>query len=237
LNASDFSWWSVVPTLVGGGISIATAILMFNLNQRTERSKREREKLKSDAMSAFVGLQKLMRTLESIENLARHIDRQFVEAREVGDDGGEPASIVKPIIGAPIVVEDLTAQEGVFLAKKNGELISRIWEIQQRARNNDFIVAEYNRQRLAFDDYLAAKATKITIVDGTRISAECESGDIPQIEMRFGRLNQIVVPLVEALEEDRRTIPTVIDEYIAVAREVFGDSFPAKSVEIRKVGF
>jgi hypothetical protein len=209
---------------------------MFALNQRTERSKREEEKKKADAMSAFVGLQKLMRTFESIENLARHIDKQFLEAHEAGEESKEPAAIVKPIIGAPIVVEDLTAQETVFLAKKNGELIAQIWEIQQRARNNDYIVSEYNRHRLAFDDYLAAKATKVTILDGTKISAECPSEEIPQIEMRFGRLNQIVVPLVEAVEEDRVTIKTITGEYIRIAKEIFGERFPAKGVEIRKRG-
>jgi hypothetical protein len=236
LMAADFSWWNVVPTLVGGGISIATALLVFGLNQRSDRVKRDEERKKSDAMSAFVGLQKLMRTLESIENLARHIDRQFIEAIEVGDGNQEPASIVKPIIGASIIVEDLTAQESLFLAKSNGDLISHIWEIQQRARNNDFIVQEYNKSRLEFDEFMTARATKITISEGTRISVEAAKEDAPHFEMRFGRLNQIVVPLIEALEEDRITIPRIIDQYIQIARETFGDRFPAKKVEIRKRG-
>ncbi len=231
---AEFSWWSVVPTLVGGGISILTAVLMFGIGQATERRKRKEEKKKSDALDAFIGLQKLMRTLEATENLARHIDRQFIEAHKSGDDLNDPASIVKPILGAPIMIEDLTAQEVLFLVRGNEDLMSKIWEIQQRARNNDVIRSEYNRLRFAFDDFLESSAKEIRLLEGSRISASCGPSDVVRMEMRLGRLNQVIVPLVETLEKDRAAIPEVINKYIVAAREVYGDHFPVTGVE--KIG-
>jgi hypothetical protein len=49
-----------------------------------------------------------------------------------------------------------------------------------------------------------------------------------------GQLNQMIIPLVIALEEDRISVHDIVNEYIEAARKEFGDDFPAKSIELRK---
>lgn len=232
----DFSWWNIVPTLVGGVLSTTSAVGMFVLAQRQDRKKRAAERKSLAAMLAYAGLMKLMKTGNSLIVLARHIDQQFDEAREEGRIEEEPASIVKPILGAPVTIEDVTAEEAGFLAKTDAELISLIWEIQQRARNNDLMVETYNKFRQEYDLFLESKADGIKEIEGSVASYSLSGNDAKIAHMRIGKLNQIIVPLIAALDEDRKSIVTVIERYVAVAVESFGDDFPAKKIEWKDLG-
>ena len=226
-------WEKILPSLIGGGISAVTAVIMFSLAQWIDSRKRAAERKRSAAHDAYGGLLKLVRSGDSIENLARHIDKQIKDAHELNRDFSDIAAIIQPILGASILVEDLTAQETRFLTKSDGEFLSRIWEIQQRARNNDVIAAEYSKFRLAYDAFIETKAPSITAIEGATLSVSLEGDDAKIATIKLGRLNQIIVPLIASLDEDRKTIVTVIDEYIAFARSAFGDDFPAKKFEAR----
>jgi hypothetical protein len=209
---------------------------MFFLAQRHDRRKRAADRKSLLAMQAYAGLQKLMKTADSLIVLARHIDQQFDEARQLGRIEQEPASIVKPILGAPVTIEDVTAEEASFLAKADPELISLIWEIQQRARNNDLIVKTYNQTRQDYDLFLESKADAIKEIEGSVASYSLAGNDAKIAHMRLGKLNQIIVPLIAALDEDRKSIVTVVERYAAVAVKTFGDDFPAMKIEWKDLG-
>lgn len=122
------------------------------------------------------------------------------------------------------------------MAKTDAELISLIWEIQQRARNNDLMVETYNKFRQEYDLFLESKADGIKEIEGSVASYSLSGNDAKIAHMRIGKLNQIIVPLIAALDEDRKSIVTVIERYVAVAVESFGDDFPAKKIEWKDLG-
>jgi hypothetical protein len=236
LMTGEFSWWSIVPTLVGGAISIATTVAVFRFNIRVDRTKREREQKKSAANRAFFGLMKLNRTLESIENLARHFDEQLAEAQSIGRGHLEPYDVYRALVGAPHPFDLVSAEEILFLTKGHGEMIARIGEIQQRATNNEFIAREYASARRALDAFLLEHISTDSLVDGASLYLNVDSALKVKIDFQQGQLNQMIVPLIAALEEDRITVVTLIKEYIKLAKLEFGDDFPTKGLELRKSG-
>lgn len=224
-------WDTLIPTLVGGAISAVTAVCMFFVAKQDEHRRREKEVRIEAATNAYVGFSKLLATANSIENLARHIDSQFEEANEQVRSVPDTAALIKPIIGARAKIEFLSATETAFLLKKNAELLSRIWEIQQRAESNDRVLETYNDLRTNFDSFLEERATDLSDLEGSVLSAKLQGRDGKVAKLRLAKLNTTIVPLIDALEEDRVTVKTVVNDYLDAARAYFGDDFPAKKIE------
>jgi hypothetical protein len=237
LTVSEFNWWSLLPTLVGtvvgGGISLTSTLFMQSRAQRIETAKKNREAQKAAANQAFFALTKLVRTSESIENLARHFDAQLNEAREEGRENYQPYDIYKAVLGAPHHFEDVSAAETLFLTKGNGELIARIGEIQQRARNNEPLALEYSNARRKLDAFMLEHISETTTLNGSRLMIEVDSRLKTKVDVLQGQLNQMIVPLIVALGEDRKSVIQIIKEFVGVARSQFGDDFPSKGIELR----
>ena len=235
---SEFNWWFFVQpfagVVLGGSISLASTLYMQNRAQKIEATKKERESRKSAGVRTFVGLMKLVRTFESIENQARHLDEQLKVAISEGKGNNEPFDIYKAIIGAPHEFETLTAEEVLFLAKGEGELIARLGEIQQRARNNEVIAREYSNARRSLDGFMLQHVSQTSAVDGSILKMDIDQALKTKVDILQGQLNQMIIPLIIALEEDRKAIPKIIDDYIQAARTEFGDDFPTKGLELRK---
>ncbi|WP_322892694.1 MULTISPECIES: hypothetical protein [unclassified Yoonia] len=225
---------SLVPVLVGGAISLVSSVVILSLGLLIESKRKGRAAKSEAALQAFVGLNKLMMTINSIENIAKHIDREF-EGATKGGVTLEPASILRPLIGAMNEIDLVTPHEMLFLATGDGELPAAIQEIQHRARNLNVIIAEYNLLRREHDDFLERNA-KIGDLDGTNVGYTL-SGKARKIsKIKIGRLNVLVAGIIEMVEEDRKTVFDVTNEYLAKAREHFGNDFPAKALEIRASG-
>ena len=224
---------SFASAVLGGVISLGTSFAVLRSTQRSEAKKLLVEQKRLAGFDAYIGLQKLMKSLNSIENLARHLDKQIKDATADGKIVIDTAAAISPIVGAASVIDDLTAHETAFLVKTDGELLARIWEIQQRARNNEFISQRYSELRADYDDFIASKSHGIKRIDGSMLSVELEGEEAKVALLTMSRLNQIIVPLFVALDEDRKAIVAVIDEYISAARQEFGDGFPAKKLEVR----
>jgi hypothetical protein len=228
-------WGAFYSTLIGAGISLVASLAMFGLAQFVERRRRDKERKRTEAMEAFVGLHKLMKTLNSIENLARHIDTEFRENQKGYAGEGEPSSIVRQIVGSTPNIEDLTAQELVFVSGGNGELPAQILELQERARNNNTIVQHYNKLKEEFRIFLEANSDALSIKEGNIASIEFEGKAAVLAELKVGEMNQLLGGLIETLEEDRLRIRRVAESYIAEAVKKFRDDFPAKRLEIKEV--
>ena len=229
-------WSGILPVLVGGGISLLTSVVMLGLSIRLERRKTERLNKKEEALNAFLGLNKLMQTLNSIENLGRHIDREFNRSADEASMV-EAASILRPIIGAEPVIEDVSAKEMLFLASSDGELPAAISEIQQRARNNRTVVEEYNKLRILHDTFLENHCQAIEDIEGSQMTYTLSGKDAIVASIKIGRMNQLIAALIEAVEEDRTTIQRVTEAYVLKAVEKFGSDFPVKRLEKREGKF
>jgi hypothetical protein len=223
----------MVGALVGGSISLASTLFMQGRAQKLEAAKKEREGKKAAGQRAFFGLMKLVGTFESIENLARHFDKQLEEARGDGRGNLEPYDIYRATVGAPHEIFSLAPEEILFLAKDHGELIARIGEIQQRARNDEAIAREYSTSRRNLETIMLQHVSKSSAVDGPMLEMSIDQSLKVKVDVLQGQLNQMIVPLIIALEEDRKSSLEVIDDYIKIARSEFGEDFPGKRLELR----
>ena len=138
-------WGVLVPTLVGGAISLVTSIVMFGAAQAFDRRQSKSEHRIAEIRSSYVGLQKLMKTANTVLSIKRHIDAEFESAKLDGDISKmEASAIVKPIIGARGHIEQLSADECAFLAgEKGAKLLSDIWVIERRAISNEVTIEIY----------------------------------------------------------------------------------------------
>ena len=221
-----------LSTVTGGLVALLTSIVMLWISHRNDSNFKEVERRNLAAMGAYAGLHRLMKTANSIQSLANHIDRQFEEARKSGHVEQDPATFIMPIIGASVVVEDLTAEETVFLLKsKDAGLMAEIWEIQQRARNNDVVVEQYNKFHMEFTEFLETHPDTILAYHGSVVSAEVKGDDAKVLSLKLGRLNTLIVPLIENLEEDRKKVREVVERYISEAQDICGKDFPVKKVD------
>ena len=232
-SGSQFDWHSIIPTVVGGLISIITTVIMFSLARYIERENRAKERKLESAKLAYIGLTKLIKTIHAIENLAQNLDTQFREAHDLGKSDLQTALIIKPIIGAAFEIEDLSAGELSFLRRSDGELVAKIWKIQQRAKNNWAIMAQYSKLRTDFENFLESNANIASQIDGPGVSAEYKGTEENRIAIKIRRLDRLIDPLVAALKQDRISIIDITKGYIVAAHREFGDDFPAKKLEVR----
>ncbi|MDD9722471.1 hypothetical protein PVW51_17340 [Sulfitobacter sp. PR48] len=221
---------TILPLLIGGGISLVSSLAMFLLTSWYDQRNKQNEKATEQAFLAHRGLQKLVHTFEYIENTARHIDKEFANSeRNTGIK--EPSSLVRPIIGSGANFEFVETEEIVFLSEGDGDLVARIYEIQKRAMNIDVIVSTYNSLRMDYDNFIE---NHIVGIDGSELQAELEGRDALIANMRVGRLNQLLGGLIDLLEEDRKTVSGVIEEYLASASAKYPKQFSKASFEIRE---
>jgi hypothetical protein len=214
-------WSEVFPILFGAGISLVSSLTMFGLATWYDQKKKSEEKHSERGTAAVIGLHKLMKTLDFIENMARHIDNEFSDM-ERNNGIADPSSLVRPIVGSRSNFEMVSASEMSFLSESDGELVARIYEIQQRALNIDAIIGTYNELRLEHDRYLQQHLVSI---DGLEVTVELEGKDALVANMSIGRLNQLVAGLIELLDKDRVTIKSVVTDYLKEAQKVHPKQF------------
>jgi hypothetical protein len=227
-------WKTVFAVLFGGGISLVTSLAVLYVSNMISRRSYEKKEKEAEALRAFQGMHKLMQTANAILSLDRLIDKQFKNAHSDRIDitKADPSSIIKQIIGAPNMIEQLVVSEVVFLTKSDDqELISDVWEIQQRAMNYDHTVDEYNRRRNEYDSFLKTKAPKMSELTGTIVTYD-PTGDDAKIELlKVGQLNNLIGQIINDIEEDKARIIKVCERFLEKAILEFGSDFPMKTIE------
>jgi hypothetical protein len=223
----QFSWWNIVPSLVGGLMSAASAVGMFYLAQRTERKKREAEGRRKSAQAAFEGFWKLRAIAAGQINLNREITDQYIEARLSGAEDLLPANKVLGLLGAPNGYEHLAASEYLFLInQRKAELIAEIDLVVRRAMNNEVSTQKYNELRIDFEEFIVKNADLVVPHTGTRASVELKgiAGSIADI--KISRLNNLLGQIEEHLDEDCKNSKKVVEDFLMAARAEFGEDFP-----------
>lgn len=205
---------------------------MFSLNQRTERKKRKAEARTKAAFAAYVGLQKILKAAQAMISLERHIDGEFKAAQEERRDMDDPGNIVRPIIYSSVAIEDISTEEYFFLAKgKSANLVLEILELQQRARNNDAIVREFNRAKADYTSYLESRTHAVDELYSDHASFALGGNDAVVAVMKMGNLNTFIGQLLPALEEDVPRIKAVAQRFLDAAIIEFGEDFPKTKIE------
>ena len=225
-------WSSLIPTLVGAGLSILTTAIVFTLTQNASRNRDKAEFKREAAQNAYVGLQKLMCTANCILGLKKHFDAEFESAREQGLETEEPAHIIRQVVGDSGTVEAVTAVESSFLAElKQFELISNIWQIESRARSSIKSADSINILKKEYDDFLMAVGAHARLHEGAVANIQLEGDNARVAHMHISKLNSVIGPLLQHLEEDSESVKVVVNDYVKAAKEHFGDKFPMTDVK------
>ncbi|WP_170458647.1 hypothetical protein [Ruegeria arenilitoris] len=226
------NWATLIPTLVGAGISVLTTAVMFVLNQKVQNKKELQRKEAEAALNAYVGLQKLMNTANYLFMLNKHLATEFAEAQGAGNAEEEPALIVREFVGAPAEIQRVTPKDSAFLNSNSGfQLVAEIWQIESRAQNSEAAASTFNDVKREFSQFLHSIEDGIEIADSARLRFQLEGDDARRASVFIGQLNSLVGTLVHHLEEDTREVKRIVNEYVAAASMKFGDRFPLQSVE------
>jgi hypothetical protein len=229
---AEFSWLNVVPTLVGGAISIVTTFAVLTINQRLDRQKKARESNAKNAFHAYAGLQKFLKTAQAIISLDNHLTREFKEAQTDRIENDDPGNLVRPILHSPIPIIDLSVEEIFFLAKSgHANLILEMDELQQRARNNYAIVAMFNEAKAEYSRFLETKTHAIAGISSTSASYGLEGDDALTAIQKVANLNTLLGALIPALDEDIPRVKRVVASFVELAVKEFGADFPKTKVE------
>jgi hypothetical protein len=226
-SSIEFSWMTIVPTIVGGAISAVSAVCMFLLAQRAERRKRAAEKRRDEAMRAFQGFWKLRGVANGLWNYERQISECYEDAERNGFGDSPPSSKAKPLVGALDNYDLLEVQEFMFLGRqKRTILMNDIDLIVRRARNVEAVVSKYNEQKASFENFIEDHAEEIEVIDGPIVATKFGGRLGVLAELREGSMNNLLGQLHEALDVDCKEARRVTEEYLDAARAEFGDDFP-----------
>ena len=229
---SGFTWWSVVPTLVGGGISALTTAIMFRLNQNSEAQKREVEGNRTAALRAFAGLNKFLHTVNLIENLRRFIDFSYNEASTENLPDQTPHETIGEIDFADFDFESVLPNEIAFLGAnaETRELTNLIWEGQLQARQILAVVTRYNQELRDFwkfkESIILNRPPNDEIVDSIKLS----SPEKAAFDNRAGTMNRLISKILEYLEGYCPKYRDVMEKFLAAAVAEFGDDLPMKKI-------
>lgn len=224
----EFKWLSVVPTLVGGGISLVTSLSMFGLAQYIERRKRANEREREGGAAAFMGFWKLKTTAEMLVNLQREIGDAFSKASEKGLSGAEPCQIVRGMVGAPALIEFLEAKELMFLSKeKRSDLIAEADLVVHRARNIDASMRKYTELRESLQVFLEINSDRVGASVGAVSDFALSGKNAAIAKLKIDSLNEMLEQIGGMLKNDAVAAKKVALEYLGVAKKHFGTGFPS----------
>lgn len=228
----EFTWLSVVPTLVGGAISIVTTVAMFGLTQWVDRKKRARERKREEAVAAFVGFWKLKAVAESLGNLRREISDAFASAKDRGISDGEPCDIVRGLVGASSQTDFLTSRELLFLNRANrSDLMAEADLIVRRAINIEESMKKYGEMREHFQSFIESAAESVAVPTGTAGGFSLSGNAAAIARLKKNSMNDFLSQVQSMLEKDLPRAKIAANGYLRVARESFGDDFPKFNLE------
>lgn len=222
-------WSTLIPTIVGGLIAATSSVCMFGLAQRKAHQIRERERKTERAEAALMGLEKLTKTANSIGNLKAYINKEL--AKEDPDNPAEfRAQLIHPTVNLPREIVDVSAFEMSFLAQKNTTLITKIWEVQYQARNIEYGFSEYNRRRFGFNEFIEDNGQELRVGKGYTVDYQLPDQLSPVGNLRQQQLDLMILGIKAALEKYEPTIDRIIQKYVEIAFDEFGEEFPVTRI-------
>jgi hypothetical protein len=226
-DVAIFDWPKIVPVLVGGGISLVTALALFSLNFWIERRKKAFEKKQQNANLAISGYRKLLQFANLGENLENYITSAIKETIAAGIKSDDAFAHVPAAVGLFPMPERMMTTETVFMmTKDHSELLTAVGLFEERMINNCAIMDRYNDLRERFDNWTLEQVGIESLFDGVIATTKIETAVVQKYDVKRAQLNKIIATLVEHLEVDNKTAAQILADYVSAARSAFGDLFP-----------
>jgi hypothetical protein len=227
-----FTWWSVVPTLVGAGISLFTTVVMFSVARFLDRREKLSTSRKKSALDAFLAFDKLQRAAAITINLSNTIDDEYREAHARGiDESREPHEFVRSLVFASDTPINIEISECLFLAKGNNlEFFAEICTFLRRVRTTEALVLQFNLEKQRFHDFLESLPHAVEGNTAVSTTYGLAGDDAKKAIPRVGRLNNILGMLIEGLEADKTTAKSLVEKYHKIAAVEFTTNWRVKSI-------
>lgn len=228
-------WATLVPTLLGGFITLIVALITFWLTARAERKRRDAERNRDAAVDALSGYHKLSAWVDLFGNINNLISDCFKDAHSDGFNASEPFQVVPPFAGRFLEPPALKINEFRFLlTKKYSECVNEIVELEKHGINITKLLDEYSRLRLELESWIDSLPNVERELSGPLAETAIPAEHKAKFEMRVGQLNRILVGLVEQLETDVPRSKKCLIDFVSAANDLFGSDFPKLDIDFIK---
>ncbi|MCR9158100.1 MAG: hypothetical protein NXH80_12695 [Rhodobacteraceae bacterium] len=223
---------AIVAALLGGLISLISALMVFWLATRKETKLFEQRLNDTRNTNARIGLGKLLNMSNQLYSIERFISKQLAEAQK-------EAPVIEPglaVVGSSagnFEVDRLNSAELEFLvhSKSNG-LVSEIHMFQRAVMTHVAALEQYTVLRREFDDFSLKHGRIPEDPDGRLVSTEFDEKHGRQASIMLGSLNILLGEILTTIEDDIKTGFDLADSYREMAVKQFGEPFPT----IQKLG-
>jgi hypothetical protein len=170
-TTGGFTWWNIVPTLIGGTLSAgAGALTSYLLARRASREvlRRDQDVRDQDRRSATMrGSIKLQIMTNGTETLHRAID-QMVKAADADGRANEALHVkVFPLAGHTVAPVKFDADEiSVFLAAKDDDFVNALLLQGERYTTLQVACEQYSTRRVAWTDLMVSYLANSTANGG-----------------------------------------------------------------------
>ena len=225
-DAVAYDWYLIIPTLVGGAISLASSVGMYWLATNGQRRRDESSQLRTDARVVSEAYFCLLAYVNINANLDKHISDCFQETSSAGIDTPEAWSYVPASIGSLLLPNRLSHSGLSFLYSKNNfELLQEILHFEAKTINNLNVWAKYSELRGQLDRWMLEHPEIQRAFDGVTSNDAIPKAEMTKIEIQGGQLNRILASLTEGLAEDMVIGDTMMERFSDAAHSHFGDLF------------
>lgn len=227
MNDQLSQWQSLIPTLVGGAITLLAALLAFSLSHWAERKRRQEEEKKKISANALSGVHKLILWADLIANIKNHVGKFYEQANEFGLVPDDACLIVGPSVGIFVEPTRLEIAEYAFLLnKEHSGLAQDILLMERKAINTHFLFEKYSQMREEFNQWLDDVPGFQISLDGPIASSKLPSKYKQNYDVRVAQLNRLLAGLVEDLDGDVDEARLLTQQFADAAHDLFEGGFP-----------
>lgn len=220
MSGDTFSWYSIVPTLVGAGASIATTAVMFSINRSIDQKQKEKSRQLQDNAKAFSCAVKLMQIRAWHRVIKRAVDECFDETEVGAAADMDPGLKVVPLVGPTHLIEAFTSEELAIVLQSSGQTL--VLELLNMRSNYEVafeVVKEFNKIRSDFSSYASAQARSGSFLDGQHQQLDFDPKEQHKLEARIGLLNQILSEIISSGETDIPRVDGIILKFELAMRK------------------
>lgn len=227
---ANANWWDLVPATVGALVgAAAAAIPAFFLarNASRETLRRDQEsRLERQKNATLRGLATLVRIVNGIENIHRHIEELIKESENANPTGMELWQRILPIVG---IEKDEwyfeTEDVAIFVSAKKFDFFNDILLLSHRYTSLKIALQYYGDSRSRLTDELPSQ------MEGQIGHAYLSPAEMDRFRPRAVQLETLAVQIRTTARDDWDFAKKVASQFGPIAREYFKDSsFPTLSI-------
>lgn len=201
----------MIATIIGGFISLFTAIFILKQEERSGIEKLRGERLDADRRIALTLYFKIIEVYDSISKINSHFFNGMNEAN-VSKSVLNPWTTVLPLVGVFPSVSFTPEEKNFLFHLKNNDLLNDIISLDSANSTYIMLVNEYNQKRSELSKLLVNSKTEVNF---NRLDTIVEQKDkpalIPHIEYCNSIIRNILIDCPLILHQVKSSIHRYVD--------------------------